>query len=55
MGSDAFRSLFTLYQSKTKVSDQVQMLEQLKRRLSESADNGTSFDGTAEPAANPQV
>ena len=34
MGSDAFRSLYTLYQSKTRMSEHIELLEQLKRRLS---------------------
>lgn len=35
MGSDAFRSLYALYQSKTRVSEHIELLEQLKGRLSE--------------------
>lgn len=52
MGSDAFRSLFRLYQSKTRMSEQVEMLEQLKRQLSGSADD-TASSSTA--AANPSL
>ena len=39
MGSDAFRSLFTLYQSKKRVSEQIQMLDQLRSSTDEDWPN----------------
>ena len=56
MGSDAFRSLYTLYQSKTRVSEHIELLEQLKRHLSEGEGSehvaGRS-DASTEPSTIP--
>lgn len=55
MGSDAFRSLFTLYQTKTKVADQVEQLEQLQRRLSQDIAESSSLVDSQTHVSNPQV